>query len=164
MSSGSRRRSSACISPWFLLARNWWDRFPLTPRSNAMRHSVSARHFSHFLMLDWKHFSSRAQWRFLSRMEHQTFDENLKSTEVFNSCHIYGLLFYVLASMEHQLSARTWNQRKFSTRVTCKVYCSMELPNFDARSWQRAVLRTRPRWQIDRNRPLRRNRALGLMR
>jgi hypothetical protein len=27
-------------------------------------------------------------------MEHQTPGENLKSTKVFNSCHIYGLLFY----------------------------------------------------------------------
>ena len=29
-------------------------------------------------------------------MEHQKFNENLKSAEVSNSCHIYGLLFYDL--------------------------------------------------------------------
>jgi hypothetical protein len=57
-----------------ILARNWWDRFLATPRSNARRLQCS--------VLNWKHFSSRAQLRFLSRMEHQTFDENLKSTEV----------------------------------------------------------------------------------
>jgi hypothetical protein len=27
-------------------------------------------------------------------MEHQKLDKNLKSTKVFTSCHIYGLLFY----------------------------------------------------------------------
>ncbi len=45
-----------------------------------------------------KHFSSShntaKQGRFLSRMKHQTFDKTLKLTEVFTSCHIYGLLFY----------------------------------------------------------------------
>ena len=97
VSSWRHRHSSVCFSPWFSLARNWWDRFLTTSWSNARSHSVSARHFLQFLMPDWKHFSSRAQWRFLSRMEHQTFDENLKSTEVFNSCHIYCLLFYGVA-------------------------------------------------------------------
>ena len=62
----------------------------------ARRHSVSPRHFLQFIVLDWKHFSSRAQWSTLSRMEHQTLNENLESTEVSNSCHchIYDLLLY----------------------------------------------------------------------
>jgi hypothetical protein len=30
----------------------------------------------------------------LASMEHQTLGENLKSTQVSNPCHIYGLLFY----------------------------------------------------------------------
>jgi hypothetical protein len=42
---------------------------------------------------DWKHFSSSTQWPIFSSMEHQTLGENLKSTQVFNLCHIYGLLF-----------------------------------------------------------------------
>ncbi len=62
----------------------------------ARRHSVSPRHFLQFIVLDWKHFSSRAQWSTLSRMEHQTLNENLESTEVSNACHchIYDLLLY----------------------------------------------------------------------
>ena len=54
----------------------------------------STRKLSQFPVLDWKHFSSRTQWATLARMEHQKFNQNLKSTQVFNSCHIYGLLFY----------------------------------------------------------------------
>jgi hypothetical protein len=60
--------------------------------------TTSARHSRDARVQDWKHFSSShntaKQRRFFSRMEHQTFDENLKSTEVFNSCRIWGLLFY----------------------------------------------------------------------
>ena len=89
VSNWRHRCSSTCFSPWFSFARNWYDRFLATPRSKARRHSV----FTHLKFLaipsaHWKYFSSRSQWRFLSRMEHQTFDKNLKSTEVFNSCHI----------------------------------------------------------------------------
>jgi hypothetical protein len=102
VSSWIHRRSSACISPWFSLARNWWDQFFATPRFNARRHSVSTWHFSHFLMLDWKHFSSGAQWSTLASMEHQTLVKNLKSEQVFNLCHIYGLLFYGWYLCQHQ--------------------------------------------------------------
>jgi hypothetical protein len=88
VSSWRHRGSSACFWPWFSFARNWYDRFLVTTLSKARRHSVFTRNFSQFSVLNWKHFSLCTQWRFLSRMEHQTFDENLKSTEVFNSCHI----------------------------------------------------------------------------
>ncbi len=47
-----------------------------------------------------------------SRMEHQTFDENLKSTEVFNSCHIYGLLFYGLHTLD-LFQEHDWKLRRF---------------------------------------------------
>jgi hypothetical protein len=60
--------------------------------------TTSAWHSCDARVHDWKHFSSShntaKQRRFFSRMEHQTFDENLKLTEVFNSCRIWGLLFY----------------------------------------------------------------------
>jgi hypothetical protein len=36
------------------------------------------------------------KWSTLANMEHQKFNENLKSTQVSNPCHIYGLLFYAL--------------------------------------------------------------------
>ncbi len=99
VSSWRHRRSSACFSPLFPFARNWYDRFLATTRSKARCHSVFTRNFLQFPVLNWKCFSSRAQWRFLSRMEHQTFDENLKSTEVFNWCHIYGLLSHLIRNL-----------------------------------------------------------------
>jgi hypothetical protein len=44
-------RSSACFSPWFSFARNWYDQFLATPRSKARRHSVFTCHFSQFPVL-----------------------------------------------------------------------------------------------------------------
>ena len=60
---------------------------------------------------NWKHFSSRAQWRFLSCMEHQTFGKNLKSTQVLNLCRVTSLRFIVL-----------WCKHSYYIRyVNCKV-------------------------------------------
>ncbi len=81
-------RSSACFSPWFSFVRNWCDRFLATTRSKARRHSVFTCHFSQFLVLNWKHYSSHAQRRFLSRMEHQTLDKNSCHTRVYCSMTI----------------------------------------------------------------------------
>jgi hypothetical protein len=44
------------------------------------------------------HLNATKQGATFSSKEHQKFDENLKSAEVFTSCHIYGLLFYALRS------------------------------------------------------------------
>ena len=51
-----------------------------------------------------KHFSSRSQWSTSASMEHQKFKENLKSAQVFNSCHITGLFFYGSAFRSYESS------------------------------------------------------------
>jgi hypothetical protein len=78
-------RNSQCHNEkwfWLPLASTW--------------HSRDAR------VQDWKHFSSplnaTKQGATLASMEHQTLDKNLKLTEVSNSCHIYGLLFYDISN------------------------------------------------------------------
>ena len=58
-----------------------------------------------------------------SRMEHQTFDKNLRSTEVFNSCHRYGLLFYDVTSMPAtacKLRIDRGLQKSFTSLVTAR--------------------------------------------
>jgi hypothetical protein len=81
-------------SLWFSLARNWRDRFLTTSRSNSRHHSVSARHFSQFLMLGWKFFSSLAP--VVNFGQHGTSKVRRKPETNQNFSHrvmFYGLLF-----------------------------------------------------------------------
>ena len=98
VSNWRRRRSLACILPWFSLVRNWWDQFLATPRYNARPHSVFARHFLQFLMLDWQHFSSPAQWLIFPSIEHQKEDKNLVILMVYWSM-IWPLSFYCVRQL-----------------------------------------------------------------
>ena len=53
-------------------------------------------------------------------MEHQTLGKNLKSTEVSNSCHIYGLLFLTLPYWK----CHKCNSINTQLRVRCASCCS----------------------------------------
>jgi len=59
-------------------------------------------------------------------MEHQTFNENLKSTEVFNLCHIYGLL----QISDHLRRVESFRKDSEGFRLSKRVTQFIELNEF----------------------------------